>query len=81
MSNFEVTMGTGSLCMDNALRNALAVEVCNEIDVMKVCSLHAPFVKISVQTLQTHSNHIQGGGLMHRKFRNSINDESRLKHC
>lgn len=50
MSNFEVTMGTGSLCMDNALRNALTVEVCNEIDVMKVCSLHAPFVKISVQT-------------------------------
>lgn len=54
MSNFEVTMGTGSLCMDNALRNALTVEVCNEIDVMKVCSLHAPFVKISVQTFAIH---------------------------
>lgn len=36
MSNFEVTMGTGPLCVSNVLWNVLAINVCNEINVVKV---------------------------------------------
>lgn len=75
MSNFEVPMGTGSLCVDNTLRNALAVEVCNEVDVVKVCSVQCrEDVRANVFSPSTHSSQVQAIGLTHHSFHNSIND-------
>lgn len=76
MSNFEVPMGTGSLCVDNTLRNALTVKVCNEVDVVKVCSVQCrEDVRANVFSPSTHSSQVQAIGLMHHSFHNSINEE------
>ena len=38
MSDFQVAMSTGTLCMDNSLRNSLSVklgEFVNEVEILK----------------------------------------------